>query len=386
MRQLTLLAVTLAASISASGTQVREPQPAPARVNLVAVPDEGIQPQAAVDAAGTIHLLYFKGEPGRGDLFYVRRTADEAAFSAPLRVTSESGSAIATGSVRGGQIALGRNGRVHVAWNGSRPIERDGVKQTPMWYARLAPGAAAFEPQRAIGTQTKHLDGGGSVAADRSGRVHVVWHAAGLEEGEPHRRLYVATSTNDGARFAAEKAFANEGGACGCCGLETMADSRGRLQILYRSAGAKIHRDAMWMTLGPQGASPPVRLQAWELPACPMTTFAMAASPGGIVAAWETQQQIYSAVLDADRRSVSTATPIAGTAVRKHPSVAINAAGDQLIAWAEGTAWARGGTVAWELRSRGGDRIASGANAGVVPVWGLVSAIARPDGSFLILH
>jgi hypothetical protein len=374
----------LLAFILAAGTQ---PLPqADARVDIVATPNGGIQPQALVDSAGTIHLLYFKGEPGGGDLFYVRREAAEAEFSAPLRVTSDEGTAVATGSVRGGQIALGRNGWIHVAWNGSTAVERDGVKQTPMWYARLPPGGSAFEPQRPLGKQTRHLDGGGSVAADRNGRVHVVWHAAGLEDGEPQRRIYVATSTDDGGRFAPEKAFTMEGGACGCCGLETLVDSKARLQILYRAAGAMIHRDAMWMTIGSQGAPAPVRLQSWELPACPMTTFAMAVAPDGIVAAWETQQQIYSAVLKPDSGEVSTITPVEGSAIRKHPSVAINAAGDRLIAWTEGTAWARAGTVAWELRDRSGVTLAAKANAGTVPVWGLVSALVRKDGSFLILH
>jgi hypothetical protein len=255
-----------------------------------------------------------------------------------------------------------------------------------MWYTRLPLDGQAFEPQRAIGRQTRHLDGGGSVAADRRGQVHVVWHAAGVEDGEPLRRIYVATSADDGGRFALEKAFTIEGGACGCCGIDTIADSAGRLQILYRAAGAMIHRDAMWMTIGSRGASAPVRLQPWELPACPMTTFAMAATADRVVAAWETEQQIYSADLSPDRRTVSGVTPMAGTAIRKHPSVALNAADDRLFAWTEGTAWARGGTVAWELRNQKGERIASGANAGAVPVWSLVSAIARPDGTFLVLH
>jgi hypothetical protein len=359
---------------------------APGRVDVVATPNGGIQPQAVIDPAGTIHLLYFKGEPGGGDLFYVRRKAGDADFSAPLRVNSEAGSAIATGSVRGGQIALGRNGWVHVGWNGSRALERDGVKLTPMWYARLSPGGRAFEPQRPIGKQTKHLDGGGSVAADRAGQVHVVWHAAGLEEGEPNRRIYVATSADDGGRFAPEKAFTVEGGACGCCGVETFVDARARLQVLYRAAGAMIHRDAMWMTISAQGASVPVRLQPWELPACPMTTFAMAAANDAIVAVWETDQQVYSATLDPDRRTFGAVTAMAGTAKRKHPSVAINAAGDRLIAWAEGTAWARGGSVAWALRNQRGEQTDSAASAGVVPVWGLVSAIARPNGTFVIFH
>jgi hypothetical protein len=36
-----------------------------------------------------------------------------------LRVNSQQGSAIAAGAIRGAHLAVGRNGRVHVAWNGS---------------------------------------------------------------------------------------------------------------------------------------------------------------------------------------------------------------------------------------------------------------------------
>jgi hypothetical protein len=64
----------------------------------------------------------------------------------------------------------------------------------------------------------------------------------------------------------------------------------------------------------------------------------------------------------------------------------VNAAGGTLYAWTEGTAWARGGTVAWELRSGTGTRVASASSAGEVPVWSLVAAVARADGSFLLIH
>lgn len=355
-------------------------------VTLVRTPEAGIQPQAAVDAAGTVHLLYFKGDPGHGDLFYARLPHGAATFAPAVRVNSKRGSVIATGSVRGGQLALGRAGFVHVAWNASRPIERDGVKETPMWYARLRPGAPAFEPQRAIGSHTRHLDGGGSVAADAAGRVHVVWHAAGNVDGETHRRIYVATSSDDGARFSREEAYGDTAGLCGCCQLETLVDRRGQLNVLYRAAGDAVHRDAMWLRVVRGKSAAPIRLQAWELPACPMTTFAMTRRGGDIVAAWETQQQIYSAVLTPESRRVSPTSSMSGTALRKHPSVAVNAAGDTLYAWTEGTAWARGGTVAWELRSRTGTRVASGSNAGEAPVWSLVAAVARADGSFLLIH
>src|SRR4051812_6033040 len=72
-------------------------------IALVRVPHGGIQPEAAVDSHGTLHLLYFAGEPHGGNLFYVRSTDHGQTFSTPVRVNSQDGSAIATGTIRGGQ-------------------------------------------------------------------------------------------------------------------------------------------------------------------------------------------------------------------------------------------------------------------------------------------
>ena len=41
-------------------------------VELRRVPEGGIQPQTAVGQDGTVHLVYFKGDPSEGDLFYAR--------------------------------------------------------------------------------------------------------------------------------------------------------------------------------------------------------------------------------------------------------------------------------------------------------------------------
>ena len=89
------------------------------RVIVVAAPDGGTQPQAVVDDGGSIHLIYFKGDPAAGDLFYVRSAPGTTEFSKAIQVNSGPGSAIAVGTIRGGQLALGRGGQVHVAWNGS---------------------------------------------------------------------------------------------------------------------------------------------------------------------------------------------------------------------------------------------------------------------------
>jgi hypothetical protein len=117
-----------------------------------------------------------------------------------------------------------------------------------------------------------------------------------------------------------------------------------------------------------------------------MSSFALANDGPHMFAAWETEKQIYYATLDPERMTASAPVAVAGTGVRRLPSVAVNRAGDRLIAWTEGTAWARGGAVAWELQNADGKILASASSAGAVPVWGLVSAVALPDGSFQILH
>jgi hypothetical protein len=376
---------TLFALITAAAVASLAPQTPAPRVEHLAVPDGGIQPQAAVDSRGTLHLIYYKGASSGGDLYYVRRGARDAAWSTPILVNSERGSAIAAGAVRGGRLSLGRNGWVHVAWNAAHPVDHDGQTITPMWYTRLAPGARAFELQRALGTHTKNLDGGGTVAADGAGHVYVVWHAAGAEEGEPHRTLLVAASSDDGAHFAPDRVFPNAGGACGCCGVYATVDRAGALQILYRAAADGVHRDATWMTVDARHAAAPVRLQPWDLPACPMTTFALAEAPDTLVGAWMIEQQIFTADLNPATRTASAPSPMEGTAVRNHPAVAIDRAGDRLFAWIEGANRSREGSVAWELRDRGGRRIASSHAAGVTPPLSLVTVVPRADNSFALI-
>ena len=170
MRTIAVLAVAAAAWSVAAGAPDGS-----SRAPLVVerrVPDGGIQPQAAVDGHGTVHLIYFRGDPSHGDVFYVRSTDGGTTFSPAIQVNHQPGSAIATGSVRGAQIAVGRNGRVHVAWNGSGaalPKAPSGVG--PLLYARLNDSGAAFEPERNIIRQAYGIDGGSTVTADGAGHV-----------------------------------------------------------------------------------------------------------------------------------------------------------------------------------------------------------------------
>src|SRR6266850_1237318 len=125
-------------------------------VRLLRVPDGGLQPQMTIDERGMLHLVYYTGDAHGGDLFYVRSSNFGANFSPALRVNSQHGSAVAAGTIRGAQIALGKNGRLHVAWNGSMqaepkgPLNPDSGKPgMPMLYTRLTDATSlTFESQR----------------------------------------------------------------------------------------------------------------------------------------------------------------------------------------------------------------------------------------------
>ena len=46
----------------------------------------------------------------------------------------------------------------------------------------------------------------------------------------------------------------------------------------------------------------------------------------------------------------------------------------------------KGGSLAWQIFDPSGNPTAEKGRVPGVPVWGLVSAIAKPDGSFVIIY
>lgn len=363
------------------------------RVELKRVPDGGIQPQVVVDSQGVVHSIYFKGDPGKGDLYYVKSADAGQTFSRPMRVNSQPGSAVATGNIRGGQIAVGKEGRVHVAWNGSNQAEPKVNNTPPMCYARMDDSGTAFEPQRNIIQNNAGLDGGGTVAADPKGNVYVTWHApeAGTK-GEDNRRVWIARSSDEGKTFTTEKAANSDPtGACGCCGMGAFADSQGRLFVMYRSAYQVMNRDMYLLTSLNQGTKFTGKLVSeWKAGQCVMSTTSFHESPAGVLATWESEGQVYCGTVAPPGSSKKATRPIAapgGTGKRKYPVATTNADGQTILVWTEGMGWQRGGTVAWQVFDKTGKPIASASGqANGVPVWSLVATFARPDGGFVVLY
>jgi hypothetical protein len=387
--------VLAAASVACVSSSAHSPRDA-VSVEIVRLPDGAVQPDVVVDEAGVVHIVYLAGEPSAANVFYAQSRDGGTTLSSPIRVNSEEGSAIATGTIRGAQIALGRNGRVHVAWNGSDRAREKGPPDPnskrpgmPMLYARMDLATGKFEPQRNVITQTTNLDGGGSVAADNRGGVFVAWHGGDREGGgEESRRVWIARSRDDGETFAKEAAVSDpRSGVCGCCALRLFADRNANLHLLYRAVSRKTHRDVYSLFSRDRGQTfTGARVQGWEIGACPMTSMSIAEGEH-VLGAWETDGQVYFAALDDTERVAAPAvTDTSESARRKHPRIAVNGSGIVLLTWTEGTSWARGGSVAWQAFAADGEPTAIKGLRPGVPVWSFAAVVARRDGRFTIVY
>jgi hypothetical protein len=362
-------------------------------VRVVRCPDGGVQPQAMVDSRGRVHLIYLKGEEGKSDVFYVCSSDGGRTWGKAIRVNSQAGAAIAAGTVRGAQLAIGKGDRVHVAWMGSSVAEPKAVGDaTPMLYARMNEAGDAFEAQRNVITKAAGLDGGGSVAADEAGNVYVAWHAPtpGMR-GEENRRVWLAVSKDDGRRFAAEQPMLSDAaatGACGCCGMRIGVDGQGRLMAIYRAANARTRDIYLLEPAGAGAGFSAAKVETFVTNKCPMSTASVTRAGERMLAAWETDGQVSFAEIDERTRAAGALVAAPGKGNnRKHPSLAVNKDGAVLLAWDEGTAWKRGGSVHWQVYDRGMKPVAgaAGMERGLA-VWSLPSAVAVGDGSFLILY
>lgn len=365
-------------------------RPVKPQIELIRIPDQGIQPQAVTDERGTVHLIYLRGEAATADIYYVQHRADSDSFSAPLRVNSQPGSAIATGTIRGPHIAIGKGGRMHVAWMGSSQAgQKAPGNEAPMLYARMNDSHTAFEPQRNLLITKGGLDGGGSVAADNAGNVYVAWHGRGEVAGEDHRQVWLVSSRDDGRSFSTEKsAWSAPTGVCGCCGMRALADRAGNVYLLYRAATQLVNRDMYLLTARPHDHDfKGTKLAEWQINACPMSSAALTEGDSVVLAAWETAGQVsFTSISKTEFTMSAQVTAPGDTGKRKHPVLARNARGETLLVWTEGTGWKKGGRLAWQLFAADNRPVGAAGETDGIPVWGLAAVSYRPDGGFTIFY
>jgi hypothetical protein len=197
----------------------------------------------------------------------------------------------------------------------------------------------------------------------------------------------VARSTDDGATFQREeRANAKPAGACGCCGMKAYADSKGTVYILYRAADG-ISRDMTLLVSRNHAVSFELAtVNKWMINACPMSSCSFAERGSGVVAATEREGQVGFNSIEPETLKISGPASFPGGEKRRHPAVASNSEGDVVLTWTEGTAWEKGGALAWQLFDKNGKATAEKGRVDGVPVWSLPTVFAGVDGRFEIIY
>jgi hypothetical protein len=128
-------------------------------------------------------------------------------------------------------------------------------------------------------------------------------------------------------------------------------------------------------------------LDKWKLNACPMSSAALIDGATGLLAAWETQGQVYFAPLDAKKPQAIAPISATGTAGKsRHPALAVNSRGETVLVWTEGTGWKRGGSLAWQLYDSQGKPMGEKGEAQGVPIWSFAAVIAEKDSNFTVIY
>ena len=107
-----------------------------------------------------------------------------------------------------------------------------------------------------------------------------------------------------------------------------------------------------------------------------------------MLAAWETQGQVYFSASDELGSAAASVTRAPGRGGRrKHPVAVVNGKGETLFAWIEGMTWGNRGAVRWQLYD-GEGRVTQirGRAEERAPAWSLISAFADADGNFVVVY
>lgn len=256
------------------------------RVTAIRVPGMARVVKAQSGADGTIHLLFDTDDGPH----YASSQDGGATFSPPIAIVDTP--ARKTGlNFSGADLAVGKDGRVHVAmandaWKLKLPKE-----EWAFYYASLTPGAKAFSPLRNLNRQPSE---GFSLAADSRG-----WVTACFLSG----KLFTMTSRDSGESFTASAEVDPAWNPCDCCTTSAAYGPDGKLALLYREETDN-ERDMYVIIWDPRRQTEPARTRisgtSWKLTGCPMTYFTIAATETGYVAAWPTKGQVYFARLDKD--------------------------------------------------------------------------------------
>jgi hypothetical protein len=358
-------------------------------IEVQRVPENGIQPRIVLDEWGDTHLLYFRAEfPDSGaylgHLYYTRYDNEKHAWQPSARVSAEPFNY--KDQIYRANLTVGGEGRIHVVWFVGRPAR--------FLYTRSDINKGNFETPRLIsGAYLDGIDANADIASYNN-RVALVWAAGDLMR-EDQRSVFMLQSQDNGGSFGDPVMIADSAlGACACCALSAEFNQAGELLVAYRSAvnNTGRHMQQLIINQNAQGDlqsfyQPVHALSEWEIASCPVSTNDMAREVSGAYwLVYETENQLVKQNLSANSVPQRVSAQ-ASSAREKHPAMAFNADGYQLIAWGEGGGFFSGGSLRLALFDAEGKPADLPAMDDTdIPDRSSVAVMMKPDGNFLVVY
>ena len=337
------------------------------RVKLVQIPGASSVVKAQTGSDGTIHVL----SDGEYAPFCTLSTDNGATFLKPISIR-ETSSKTPGLKFHAWDLAVGKDGRVHVAmgnnaWKLKLPQEEWGL-----FYATLDRGEKAFSPARNLNRKPSE---GFALAANAQGDV-----SASFLSG----KLYAMVSHDSGRKFGDWSELNTEWNPCDCCTTAAAYGADGRLAVLYREE-TNNDRDLYAVIWDQRAGDKMIRRRIsttpWKLEGCPMTYFTISPAANGYIAAWPTKGEIYFARLDANGEVLPPGeikTP--GQNGMRTGIVALGAAdGATLIAWKNAE------KLGWQLYdAKGNPSSDPGASGSTDSPGNGAAGVVLPSGKFLL--
>ncbi len=347
-------------------------------------PFDGKRAKAFTDRQGNVHLTF----NNQGNIFYTVRKPNEDAFSQPIQVNSIAKS----GAIS--ELAVGRDGHVHVVYHGNifyireqikgenRKLQGSDIKYT--FYSRLKPGSDAFEEQRDLSGGVWGFDGGCAIAADGKGHVYIFMGGTKVKGKETDRKIFLRRSDDDGETFSEPRPIDLGKGVCMCCHLKAQSAPNGDLMLAYRVAEDSVNRDSYVLTSKDLGKSFQSQvLDHWELRACPGSAYSFVnLADDQTLVSWRNQDEVYFGV-----NGEKAISPPEKKLKRRVAVLGNNQKGETLLAWVEGENFNKPHHLRWQLYDKEGKTIGKpGFKKHVFKRWGSAAVFARGNGDFVILH
>jgi hypothetical protein len=344
-------------------------------VVVVRLPKGATHPQA-VYRQGVLHVLYFKGEPKQGDVYYVRSNTPPV-FTAPLRVNSQANGAALAGGVHGPQLAVDERGQAHVAW-----VAGPGAEGGNTCYARTSADGGKVELRRSLA--------GGSPVAVAAGHdmVYLCWQ--GTAAGEQERqagRVWLAKSVDGGKTFAAAAPISPPGSAVcadhGLCALYTYP----RMPVVLYGEAAQAQRSVSLLYEDPRASRfQRVKVQEWKSETSPRGTAALLDQGNDYLAAWEAAGDIHFTRIPHLTGKVSRLHTVPGrVGNRTRPAIASTGRATLLV-WMETAVKGQPPSAHWQLYDNKDLPTANRGEEAGVPTGSHAAVVPNQTGQFLLLY